>query len=273
MGGGSSGGGMSGVGGVGVSARPATPGGRGAPISFQRQPSTKRLLTIQWTFPVYKAPVTQPREGQTVARSAEAALPREDAFAQLAGDDRRPLLVLRECSACKGTDHALIHRQMNNDVTLLLTRFFHCVKLPTHVIEGNHAFRNLFTERPAHLFLSSADGSNYLALNGDQTQTELWKAMYDLLGREYELDAKSAVKELVKLLSVFDHVESRISEVRERLDLEIEKRGPDSPKVKELEQDLRDLREQKTKAERRRDELLDLKLRPRVALGPDAPRR
>ena len=66
------------------------------------------------------------------SRSVETkrTLPPEEAYAMLAGEDHRPLLVLRECMTCNGTDDALMTRKADNERTMLLSRWFHCVKLP-----------------------------------------------------------------------------------------------------------------------------------------------
>src|SRR5262249_15178583 len=147
----------------------------------------------------------------TVATEVERALPLDEAFAWIAGDDHRPLLVLRECELCKGTDHALLSRTLDNEQTVLLTHWFRCVKLPSNVLGDKHPFTALFRGQPGekipHLFFCDPDGQNRVALPGDQTQAQLWETMFGFLERCYKGDAKKAVKDLRTLLGQFDRID------------------------------------------------------------------
>jgi hypothetical protein len=76
-----------------------------------------------WDYPVYEPP-KQDKEGRTVAKVARQALPADKALAFIAGDDPRPLLVMRECKVCNGTDDALLSRgNIDNEKTILLSRW------------------------------------------------------------------------------------------------------------------------------------------------------
>ena len=253
---------------------PAARGGGG--ITFTHQRSSKRALAIDWDFPVYKASEPKPKDGQpvhTVSAVVEAALPREQAFAWLNRDgaDRRPLLVLRECGVCKGTDDALLSRTLKNEDTQLLARFFHCVKLPMHVMQATHPFHSLFDrEHPPHVFLASFDGSNAAELTGTYTQGELCKVMYATLEREYVKDAKAALKELVKLLAQYDNFDSMEDEIRDRMEKEIEKYGPKSAKLAGMKEDLAAIDGKRQSTRAREKALLDLQLRAKVAT-PEKP--
>jgi len=167
-------------------------------------------------------------------------------------DDRRPLLVMRECEKCKGTDHALLSRSIDNEQTVLLTRWFHCVKLPPNVLEAEHPLTALFKqskegERVPHLFFVDPDGSNKTPLPGDQSQTQLWETMFSYLERNYEGDAKKALKELRSILNQLDRIDSQATEIRGRVDKEIEKRGPDSDKIPKMEEQIQKLDEERKK--------------------------
>ena len=76
-----------------------------------RGPSAKSYLSIKWDYPVYVPPDEKPVEGTHTKRKRQA-LSREDVFAQIANDDPRPLLVLRECKVCNGTDDALRSKRL-----------------------------------------------------------------------------------------------------------------------------------------------------------------
>lgn len=184
----------------------------------------------------------------------------------IVAEDRRPLLVLRECEKCKGTDHALLSRSLDNEQTVLLTHWFHCVKLPPNVLEADHPLTNLFKrtkegERIPHLFFVDPDGANKAPLPGDQAQTELWETMFAYLDRCYEGSAKKAVKEMRGLLSQFDRIDNQLEEIKGRMDREIEKRGPESEKLAKLEADVKKLEKEKEKLVAREKEIRALALK------------
>lgn len=211
-------------------------GGRGGGIAidFRRGKSAKKLLEIDWVYPVWKpvennAPATN--GNGTVAGLVERALPLAQAYELVTDGDRRPVLILRECERCKGTDHAFLSRTLDNEQTVLLAHWFRCVKLPPNVLTDKHPFYNLFApaeegEKIPHLFFVDPDGSNKRALPGDQPQTALWATMFEFLERCYAEDAKVAIKEMRQLLSQFDKLDAEEQLVKGRLDKEIEKNGP-----------------------------------------------
>ena len=95
-------------------------------IPMTRMATSKEILDVAWDFAV--APVAK----KSVHTSSPHArkLNRAEALAVITGDDKRPLLVLRECISCRGSDKALFIRRLNNEKTKLLLNWFHCVKLP-----------------------------------------------------------------------------------------------------------------------------------------------
>jgi len=201
-------------------------------------------LLIDWTYPVWEPKQSAP--GVTVAVMTEHALPLEEAYALIAGADPRPLLVLRECEHCKGTDHALLGRDLDNEQTILLTHWFRCVRLPPNVLERQHPFFNLFERqqdgaRVPHVFLCSHDGSNKVTLPVDQTQTRVWETLFSVLEREYVGDAKRAVKELRVLLGKFDKVDAMEAELNVSLAQEVDKNGLESEKAKRLQGEILNL--------------------------------
>jgi hypothetical protein len=219
-------------------------------LTFHRGRSSKERLQIDWTYPVWK-PKAAPTDGATtVAVERERVLPLDEAFAWIAGEDHRPLLVLRECDLCKGTDHALLSRTLDNEQTVLLTHWFRCVKLPTNVLDQNHPFAALFRnaqsgEHLPHLFFCDADGQHFTPLPGDQTQAELWETMFGFLERCYQGDAKKAVKELRTLLSQFDRLDELEDETLAKLDDELDRNGK-SPKAAKYQADLDKLGKERT---------------------------
>lgn len=285
---------MSGGGGGSAGPRaPATgaPGARpsgargGIALDFRRGKTAKKLLEIQWTYPVWKPKDDsgQPKPGQhTVAVEVERALPVEQAYELVADGDMRPLLVLRECELCKGTDHALLSRTLDNEQTVLLTQWFKCVKLPPNVLGKTHPLTNLFVrekegDRIPHLFFADPDGSHKQELPGDQAQNELWETMFSYLERCYAGDAKRSVKELRQILSQYDRIDGLEQETKTRIDKEIEKNGMESPKLKKLEGDLAKLAKEREELGLKEKALRSLALKAlnappgTPAVAPEAP--
>lgn len=267
MGGGGSGGGGARPGGAPTMGGGGGRGG-GIALDFRRGKSAKKLLEIDWVYPVWK-PVesAKPASDQhTVVKQVERALPIAQAYELVTDGDRRPVLILRECERCKGTDHAFLSRTLDNEQTVLLAHWFRCVKLPPNVLTENHPFYNLFKrekegEKIPHLFFVDPDGSNKSELPGDQPQTQLWQTMFSYLDRCYAEDAKASIKELRQLLSQFDKLDAEEQLVKGRLDKEIEKNGPESAKVKKFEADLAKLGKDREKLVAREKELRDLALK------------
>ena len=220
-------------------------------------------------YPVYK-PVTggssPTPSGQTSAVQVERALPAEQAFAYVADGDKRPLLILRECERCKGTDHALLSRSLDNEQTVLLTQWFRCIKLPPNVLDEKHPFANLWKrekegDRIPHLFFADPDGGNRRELPGDQPQSELWTTMLSYLDRCYAESAKEALKEMRQLLSQYDKLDIDEQAIKVRIDKETEKNGPRSPRLKDFDADLAKVEKARTKLRAREKELRELALR------------
>jgi hypothetical protein len=252
---------------------PGGSGRGGVALEFRRGKTSKKLLEIDWVYPAWKA--EEGRAGETtVAVQRERALSLEEAYGLVTNGDRRPVLVMRECEQCKGTDHALLSRTLDNEQTVLLTHWFRCVKLAPNVLTENHPFSTLFMrekgERIPHLFFVDPDGKNRKDLPGDQTQAVLWETMFSYLDRCYAEDAKAAIKELRQVLGQYDTIDSKEGALKSRLDAELERNGADSPKVKSLEADLQKLGKERAKLAAKEKELRDLALKtmpPAVPAG------
>lgn len=217
-------------------------------------------MKIAWQFPTHVEKAGE--AGKTTAVQARHALSLKDAIAEIAGDDQRPLLVLRECLKCNGTDDALMTRNQDNERTLMMSRWFHCVKLPPDVLDEDHPYHELFAqEKPGHLFLARFDGSQRQDLTGQQSRTELWSLMESYLSSEYEKKADGSVKALIALLDRFDRIDSDIATVKEQMDDLIEKGQADSSKMKKLGDKLSDLEAAKRRARADAVKLSDLKLK------------
>jgi hypothetical protein len=246
---------------LGAGGPSAGPGTGGPYTPTPRGPTSRVELKLSWEFPTYEEKVTAP-DGQTVAKRARHALTAAEAFAYLAGEDHRPMLVLRECLKCNGTDDALMTRKADNERTLLMSRWFHCIKLPPDVLAEDHPFHVLFAgEKPGHLFFARWDGSMRKDLTGQQSRSELWDLMESYLTTDYEKRIDSSLRELVSLLDRFDRIDAELASVKDQMDDLIEKGQATSPKMGKLQAKLADLQEAKTKARAEAVELSEVKLK------------
>jgi hypothetical protein len=205
--------------------------------AYRRGPSARSYLSMDWKYPVYTQEDEAPAAGNTVAKKKRQAMTREEAVAFISGDDPRPLLVLRECKVCNGTDDALLKGGVDNEKTFLIAQWFHCVKLPVDVMEDEHPLNALFTmDQPEHLFVCSPDGSNHDALESQTSRTELWKSLRGMISREYARKPDSSLKKLASLLDKMDVVDERLGQLSARQDDILEEDGPGSKKLKKVRQ-------------------------------------
>jgi hypothetical protein len=190
-------------------------------------------------------------------------LPRAEAFYKINGKgNQKPLLVLRECTLCKGTEHALFDRRLNNEKTKLLCDWFYCVKLPPKVMNAKHPFRNVFKkEKPPHLFISSSDGSNLTEFTGMQSQAELQKAMIDLIQQSYQKKPLPAVKAMLRFLSDFDNHDSMLQQYETQLQNEMLRAKPRKANLKKLKSRIELVKKKKAKAMKNAKAVCDLKLK------------
>jgi hypothetical protein len=175
----------------------------------------------------------------TKSRAVSKALPLDEAIRYLAGDDKRPMIVVRECRLCNGTNDALLSRELDNTRTLLMTRWFQCVKLPMDILKKDHPFHALFDEEhPPHLFICRWDGSGVIPLRGDRSRSELWKNMETMLKSEYLGNAAKATSKIEQILHQYDLLDLRIARLETEFEEEIEDRGPKSRKLKKMRKSL-----------------------------------
>lgn len=240
--------------------RPSGPRTGGIAISFERGETAKDRLRVDWLHPV-------PPARAAVGTQAAGPLPLNEALAVLWESDPRPLLVLRECNQCTGSDDALLSRSLKNDRTLLMTKWFRTVRLPQHVVESTHPFYRLFqtlanAHGTPHVFLLAHPGADPVCFSGAQTQTQLWKAMFDVIGQRYLKDPAKALKEWLSVLDAYDTIDARRLQLQEQLNGVRATDGPESQKAKRLTESLAKLQEERQVLSERETKARDLYVLP-----------
>jgi len=234
------------------------------PLKIPRGPSAGDILEIKWTFPVYGSIATEEVDfGRTVAKKKRVALPADDAFKFLAGDDPRPLLVLRECLVCSGTDDALLSAEPDNEKTMLISRWFNCVKLPVDVLKAEHPFHNLFDPKdPPHLFVAAADGSWIHPLETERSRTELWDVLTKALDEAYDGSATRALKTMASLLNKYDLLDTKAAGLENEIEDLLETHGPKSSKLKKVRKKLDKVQREREALDEKMRDASQLKLKP-----------
>jgi hypothetical protein len=201
---------------------------------MERQATSKKRLDIKWDHPV-------PGGEEVLGFSA--------ALDEIRGKDPRPLIILRDCDSCKGRDDALLSDTLSNEKVLLLTHWFHCVKLDRRVVEEGHPFHSLFEgKNPPHILFSSWEGAKVIPLPGKQSQKKVWTSLTSIMKIDYKKDPNKAIKNWRKILNSFDSLDSQLKEFRGQLEKMELKYGPKSDKAKKLAAKIEKLDKAKKKA-------------------------
>jgi len=220
-------------------------------------------LRISWDYPVDQAREPESGTGTAVARAREA-LPRDEALRAIAGNDPRPLLVVRECKVCNKTDDALLRPGAQNERTILLSRWFHCVKVPVDVLQPDHPFNALFPDtKSEHLFVSATDGSAKIPLESSTSRVELWTSMSKTLASAYAKDPSGATKDITKVLDKLDLLDERMRGLELSRDGLLENSGKlDERRLKRLEGEIESTRKDIEKSLETIDRLSKYDLKP-----------
>ena len=228
-------------------------------------------MKLQWDYPIFGSKNTKQGKmsgNETIAQEVQRALTRVIAFIDIAKGDLRPLLVLRECRLCNGTDDALLSSYESNEEILMMVKWFHCVKLPQTVLDETHPYHNLFNEEhPPHLFVSKWDGTDHIPLKGDLSRGELTDNLYTMLEMTYSKKAKPRVKQLKKLLYQYDMLDEKIQRLEITIDDELEKRGAKSKKLKKYNNQLSTAKKEMVSLKEKEAKLYELGLLSDVTKG------
>jgi hypothetical protein len=224
--------------------------------------TTRELLKIQWDYAV--ATSESAATSGTAVKGGRSALPVEDAFKKLAGSDPRPLLVVRECQVCNKTDNALLKPGIDNERTIVLSRWFHCVKLPVDVVDPSEPFNAIFPTNDAeHLFVASTDGTNRIPLESDTSRPALWDAMAKVLGKSYARDPNAAAKDILRVHDRLDLLDQKILELEKSRDDLVENPGRlDKEKLKKLDKEIATTKKELDEQRSAIDKLSKIDLKP-----------
>lgn len=216
-------------------------------IPFTRQDTSKRRLKVRWNYPSAKD---------------EELLDLQGSIEELRGDDPRPLLIIRECGNCKGSDKALFNIRAKNEKARLMTRWFHCIKLPPYITDPSHRWHSLFTgKRPAHGLIVSWDGKKTVPLSGAQSQKTLHDAMVKILRTDYKRDPARNVSRWFQTLSHFDHLDVQKQNVTREIEAVVERHGPKAKKLKALQKKKGKIERQIAKALEQEKQYANLELK------------
>lgn len=176
--------------------------GQGIADGNTRYHASRSRLVILWDF---------------TAIQSDAKLTFPEALAWIRGADTRPLLVARDSDEFEGEDGALLSEHGQNDKTILLSHFFHCVKLSRYVTNEKHPLHSLFRgPRPPHFFLATWDGKTILPFRGKQSSNALWGAMRRVLRADYVRDPTQVVDRWLRLLDKYDALQRHIEELQKQ---------------------------------------------------------
>jgi hypothetical protein len=226
---------------------------------------------MKWDYPVYRAPAEAKSDATAV--KLRRALSFDEALRAVAGDDPRPLLVLRECKTCNKTDNALLKPgAADNEKTILYSRWFHCVKLPMDVIQADHPFNALFKDSSSpHFFLSTRDGATRLPLESATSRTELWSSMSKMLGLSYRKDPSGSLKDVTRELDRLDVLDTRITALEKQKGDLLENAGKlDASKLKKIEADIASAKKDLVNAMWDIEKLMKVEIRPAPKLAAPA---
>lgn len=145
------------------------------------------------------------------------------------------------------------------------------MKLPVDVMQKDHPFHNLFDDKdPEHMFLGTADGSVRKALESERSRVELWDAMMAVLKASYAKEPEGTVRKMQKLIDSFDAIDQQMLELERRVDEILESEGPDSKKLKKLQDELAVARKQRDELFRSLDQATaELKLKKPAEAQPE----
>jgi hypothetical protein len=174
-------------------------------VTWSRLETSKSLLHIDWTG--------------AVSSIAEQVAHQNAALDELANGDPRPLLLLLDTETTDKKVQALLDSALHSERFTLASKWFHCVRVDTSVLEKDHPYHALYSgKNPARLLLASRDGGRIVRFLGTPRQKVTWAGIVSVLKKDYRLDPTAAVKGIERLLSKFDALDDKQKELQAQLD-------------------------------------------------------
>lgn len=199
---------------------------------------------------------------------AEAFQHKQAILDDIAGRDRRPLLIQVMRKETDTRIAAYLKAALKSERFQLASKWFQCYQLPAEVLEEKHAYHPLFDDRnPPHLLLISRDGRKSAEFLGTRSRTVKWSKIAQVLAYEYRENPTRSVKDIERLLSEFDAVDSRIADTDKRIAAAEESK--DATKLRGLKRDRAELDREQQQLFARKKKLETLQLR-RPAKAPDS---
>jgi hypothetical protein len=154
----------------------------------------------------------------------------------------------------KDTDQ--LERSLADERVQLASKWFRCLKVDGDVSAENHPLHEAFDHRrsTALIAFATADGGKIVPLKKLGAR-EMWDGMESVLKVAYRKSPTSAVKDWQKLLSEFDALDSRETELNAQLE------GANERKAKAIQDKLARLQQDRERALAKEQEIRELPLR------------
>lgn len=159
--------------------------------SWGRLSTSQRRLDPNWEF---------------VDPQGTGVLDFADAYAAIAGNDPRPILLLRDCGHSE-KDLTKISTFTDDERVVLAMSWYRLVRVHKDIVRPEHPLHALVGERAPHLVVFTGGGKERIDLALVPTANELWSQMLKGLKRDYRRAPEEAVSKWRQLLTEFDRLD------------------------------------------------------------------
>lgn len=215
-------------------------------MSFSRLETSKSRLNIDWcgAGPVHD----------------EQIVDAEGLIRSIAGDDGKPLMILRRSKQADKRIQKLLDAALKSERFQLAARWFNCIQVDDAVLEKDHAYHLLFKgANPPALLLASPDGKKIEDFLGTKADKINWNDISSVLTASYKGNPTKAVKGLERLLSKFDALDNKRKELNAQIERCNEKQ--DAAKLKKLKVKMEEQEKERQEVLAEEKELRELVLR------------
>lgn len=149
---------------------------------------------------------------QFIDPEAASPLDAKGAFETIAGNDPRPILLLRDCAHSE-KDNSKVGAYLEDERVVLAMHWFHLVRVNKEVVKPEHPLHALFAEGTPHMMLLSGDGKERIPIALMPSSNALWGQMLKMLKREYKNSADESVTKWRMLLTEFDKLDKEYAKL------------------------------------------------------------